>query len=247
LDWHSGTLFTNLDPSWRAIYARGANAVVIERPFGSGSVVMATDSYLVSNEAMQRDRHANLLVWLVGSNHRVVFDEAHFGILDEVGVASLIRKYHLAGLAAALLLLAGLFIWKNTVSFVSPPAEETKVAPVAGKDAAAGFVNLLRRNIPARDLLDTCFAEWTRSLRQRRDYTIAGVDQAQAVMEAEHARPQRQRNPIRAYQDICRALKSSRFLPSPSDSARQAAFKAAPDGDNDGASRAFKSKQIPNL
>ncbi len=66
LDWHSGIVFTNCDSAWRAIYARGTNAVVIERQFGNGSVVLATDSYFVSNEAMARDRHADLLAWLVG-------------------------------------------------------------------------------------------------------------------------------------------------------------------------------------
>jgi len=53
------------------------NAVVIERDFGKGSVVIATDSYFVSNESMEQDRHADLLAWLIGANKNVVFDEAH--------------------------------------------------------------------------------------------------------------------------------------------------------------------------
>jgi hypothetical protein len=60
-----------------------------------------------------------------------------------------------------------------------------------------------------------CFDEWTKSLRQRGNFRIASVDQAQAVMEAERARPPRARNPVKAYQDIGRALKSS-ALPVPS-------------------------------
>jgi len=50
---------------WRTIYSRGTNAVVIERDFGKGSVVIATDSYFVSNESMEQDRHADLLAWLM--------------------------------------------------------------------------------------------------------------------------------------------------------------------------------------
>ncbi len=123
LDWHSGTVFTNLAGAWRVIYARGTNAVLIERQFGKGSVVMATDSYFVSNEAMAKDRHADLLAWLVGANRNVVFDEAHFGVVETSGVAMLMRKYRLHGLAAGLLLLAGLFIWKNASSLVPPHAE----------------------------------------------------------------------------------------------------------------------------
>lgn len=207
LAWHSATIFTNLDPSWGAIYARGTNPVVIERRFGKGSVVMATDSYFLSNEALREDRHADLLAWFVGPSRRVVFDEAHHGILDTAGVAALIRAYRLHGLAASLLVLAALFIWKNSVSLVPPRANGKSAGHVAGKDAAAGFVNLLRRNIPARDVLPVCFAEWTKSLYQGRFYTITAVTQAQAVMETELKRPQRERDAVRAYRAICRALK----------------------------------------
>src|SRR5690348_5790679 len=91
LDWHSAAVFTNLDNAWRVIYGRGTNAVIIERQFGKGSVVMATDPYFVSNEAMEKDRHADLLAWLVGSNRHIVFDESHFGIVDSSGIAMLMR------------------------------------------------------------------------------------------------------------------------------------------------------------
>ena len=145
------------------IYARGTNAVVIERKFGKGSVVIASDSFFVSNEAMLKDRHADLLAWLVGANRTVVFDEAHLGMSESPGVAALMRKYRLHGLAAGLLLLAGLFIWKNSTSLMPPHADGRSEDFVAGKDAASGFVNLLRRNIPPRDVFATCFAEWKKT------------------------------------------------------------------------------------
>ena len=166
LDWHSGTVFTNLDKAWRTVYARGTNPVVVERKFGPGTVVLATDSYFLSNEALRKDRQPELLAWLVGPAREAVFDEAHFGIVDSSGVASLIRKYRLHWLALGLLTLTGLFLWQNAVSFVPPPPEATAPGYVAGKEAAAGFVNLLRRNVPARDVLKTCFAEWKKSRAQ---------------------------------------------------------------------------------
>ena len=211
LEWHSATIFTNLDKSWRTIYARGTNAVVIERKFGAGTVVMATDSYFLSNEAMRKDRHADLLAWLVGPSQCAVFDEAHFGIVETSGVATLMRKYRLHGLAAGLILLAGLFIWKNSMSFVPPNAEENPAGYVAGKEASAGFVNLLRRNVPARDLLEVCFAEWKKSFTHGGKHPPAKVEQAQALVVAEHARPQRERDPIQTYQEICRILKTPGF------------------------------------
>ncbi len=80
------------------------------------------------------------------------------------GVAALMRKYRLEGLAAGLLVLAGLFIWKNSISLVPPLADEAREHFVAGKDSAAGFVNLLRRSVRPRDLLAACFAEWKKSV-----------------------------------------------------------------------------------
>src|SRR5260370_1203434 len=93
LEWHSVVVFTNLPAAWQAIYARGTNPVVIERRFGRATVVMATDSYYLSNEALLKDRHADLLAWLVGPGKQVVFDEAHFGIVETNGVTALIRKH----------------------------------------------------------------------------------------------------------------------------------------------------------
>lgn len=206
LDWHSGVVFTNLGPSWRVIYARGTNAVFIERKFGKGSVVIATDSYFISNEAMARDRHADLLAWLIGPNRNVVFDEAHLGILETSGVASLMRKYRLHGLAAGLILLAGLFIWKNSTSLVPPLADEKREDFVTGKDSATGFVNLLRRGIAPRDLLATCFAEWKKSAAQNGKISTSRFQQAEAIFSAETALPNKDRNPIAAYQRISEAL-----------------------------------------
>lgn len=209
LDWHSGAVFTHVAEPWRIVYARGTNAVVIEREFGDGSVVLATDSFFLSNEALRKDRHADLLAWLVGSGRSVVFDEAHFGILEGQGVATLIRKYRLHGCAAGLLMLALLFIWKNTVSFVPAQPEARQQEFVAGKAAAAGFVNLLRRNIRARDLLGVCHQEWRKSVAGNQRFSPERVRQVQAVLDAESTRPVRERDPLRAYADIHKLVSKS--------------------------------------
>lgn len=206
LDWHSGIVFTNLDKSWRVIYARGTNAVVIERKFGRGAVVIATDSYFVSNEAMVRDRHADLLAWLIGGSRNVVFDEAHLGIVETSGVAVLMRKYRLHGLAAGLVLLAGLFIWKNATSLVPPVADGKSEKVVSGKDSAAGFVNLLRRSIAPRDVLATCFAEWKKSLAQKGRVPASRRQQAEAVFSSADSLPGRDRHPVETYKKISEIL-----------------------------------------
>ncbi|HXA45556.1 MAG TPA: DUF4350 domain-containing protein [Candidatus Angelobacter sp.] len=206
LQWHSGLIFTNCGPEWRTIYTRGVYPVVIERQFGRGSVVIASDSYFVSNEAMLKDRHADLLAWLVGANRQIVFDEAHFGIIESPGVAGLMRKYHLQGLAAGLLLLAGLFIWKNATSLVPPHTDEPAQDFVAGKNAATGFVNLLRRNIPVRDVFGVCFAEWKKSAAPSGKFSAGRLQQAEALFKSEDSLAQKRRDPIAAYQRISETL-----------------------------------------
>jgi hypothetical protein len=206
LSWHSGVVFTNLNAAWRVIYSRGSHPVLIERRFGSGSVVFATDSYFASNQAMREERHADLLAWLVGPSKQVVFDEAHLGVLEDPGVATLIRKYQLHGVVAALVLLAALFIWKNSASLVPPYSNEAHEAHVSGKESAAGFVNLLRRNLAARDVLNACYAEWTKSFAHGAIVSPVKQERIKTVLEAENALPPKQRNPIKAYQTIAKIL-----------------------------------------
>ena len=206
LSWHSGSYFTNLDPAWKVVYARQSAPVMVERKFGAGSVVFCTDTYFLSNEAMLKERHADLLAWVIGPSSRVMFDEAHLGIVEEPGVAMLVRKYRLHGFVAALLLLAALFIWKNSSRFAPDLTEEKPEDYVAGKDSATGFVNLLRRHIARRDVLDVCVAEWRKSI-VRGTYPAARLARAQEAMSAGNAPPPAQRHPVQTYQAICRALK----------------------------------------
>ncbi len=163
LPWHSALVFTNLADSWRVLYARGSNAVLVESRHGAGSIVLATDSYFVSNEALKQERAPDLLSWLAGRSREIVFNETHLGVQEQPGVATLARRYRLHGGVAALLLLAGLFLWKNAVSFVPGNQEVALSKPVVGRESAAGFENLLRRSVPERQLLQTSLDEWHRT------------------------------------------------------------------------------------
>jgi hypothetical protein len=157
---------------------------------------------------MRKDRHPDLLAWLVGPGRNVIFDEAHLGVTEAPGVATLMRKYHLYWFVAGLILLAGLFIWMNSASLVPLHTNRQAQDYVAGKDAAAGFDNLLRRSIPTRDLLATCFNEWKQSVVQTGKYSASRVQQAEAAFEAENALAERNRDPVRAYQTISRILQT---------------------------------------
>ena len=113
---------------------------------------------------MADNRQTALLVRLIGPRTRIVFDEAHFGVVEQGSLVALARKYRLGGLVAGLLLLAALAIWKESAGF--PPAWETAAAsggPVAGRDALSGFASLLRRNVPPRKLMELGWSEWKRT------------------------------------------------------------------------------------
>ena len=134
-----------------------------------------------------------------------MFDETHLGVEESSGVSALARKYRLHGLFAGLLLLAGLFVWKNGTSFM-PPYEDgqRKQELVTGKDSASGFVNLLRRNLPAREILAVCLTEWKKSCS--REQPKARLQQVQAIIDAENAKEPGDRKPIHTYRAIARVL-----------------------------------------
>ncbi len=207
ISWHSAIYFTDLYDDWKPIYKRGTNSVIIERTFGRGSIVLVSDSYFLSNEALRKDPQAALLAWVAGSNSQFIFDEAHLGVSEDPGIATLARKYRLHGLVGGLLLLAILFVWKNSISFIPAHPESIDTHDLmAGKDSATGFVNLLRRNVSAADLLSICFSEWKKSGGENRCHTRSKVKRVAKVVAEQNALPARQKNPAESYQSISKIL-----------------------------------------
>ncbi len=207
--WRSVIVFENLDPAWRKVYLREDMPVIVERDFGEGSVVLAGDSYFLSNEAMHTHRRPALLAWLIGGD-RVIFDERHLGVAEDPGVATLARQYHLTGMFFVLLAVAGLFVWKNAVSFLPRDAEYAERlggSAVSGKGSTAGLMNLLRQSVAPIDLLGMCLDQWKRSggLGGRADPTGREV-RVEAVVNEQKRMPRKHRDPVGAYRFICRIL-----------------------------------------
>lgn len=179
----------------------------VERPFGSGSVVLLANSYPLSNEALAGERDARLIAWMIGTNNNVLFDEHHFGVTENGGVVTLARKFHLEGLAAVLLVLLALFIWKNSTSLLPPRAERSTADDdsVAAKDSSAGLANLLRRNIPGKVLLASCLNEWENSghggkfYSQDRFYSQDKIDRIRALVH-------RDGDAVETYRKVARIL-----------------------------------------
>jgi Domain of unknown function (DUF4350) len=184
ISWHSALHFKGSAPVWKTVYASAEFPVVIERSIGRGTLVLASDSYFLSNEAMRRERHPALLAWLAGSNHSIVFDETHLGIRENPGISTLMRRYRLGGLLVGLALLGALAVWKNAARLIPAKESETEGDEmIAGRESFAGFVNLLRRNIAPSALLPICVSEWSKFLPRTGNKSKAQLDRATQISE----------------------------------------------------------------
>ena len=187
---------------WRTLYARDTYPVVIERSLGQGRIALCAMSFFVSNEALRDRRHPLLLSWLIGDSREVIFDETHHDIGSAPGLASLARRYRLHGLAAALLVLASLFAWKSASSLV-PRRYAAGADPdrelAAGKGSAAGLTNLLRRNVPTRDILPTCFERWQQALPQTAAGRSEKTRRMRSVMQETLQQPPHKRDTVATY------------------------------------------------
>ena len=223
--WHTAVDFDAAATSarragWHTLYERAGKPVIVARPYGhaGGELILASDTYFLSNEGLHADPHPALLAALVGPGQRVLFDESHLGIREHPGMMTLARRYRLQGALAALGLLAALFVWRNTVSLVPPRPPEARAAedeaPVTGRDAAAGFLNLLRRGVAPRDLPARCFAQWQQNLAPRTGAvaearqlaTPANATRLGEILAAGGAKGA-PRTPAALYRALCAALK----------------------------------------
>lgn len=202
--WHSPYYFTDLSAAWRVTYRAGDRPVVIERPLGQGMLVLLADSFPLSNEALRDERYPRLLTWLAGPNRQVVFDETHLGLHQRPGVAALVRRSRLHWPLAAIFVLALLFVWKNAVPFVPPPADlRWRIGHAASaKDYTQGLISLLRRSIAAAQILETMVAQWQRDLPRNRPLSAARRRRIQAVLEKGTPTDPQQIDPVSAYHTI---------------------------------------------
>lgn len=199
LPWHGLFAIEALDPGWSVLYEVDGAPVAAERAWGHGRVVVATDAYLLSNEAMRRDRKAAFVAYLVGEKRRVVFDETALGVGEAPGVSTLLRRYRLGRVAAVVLLLFALFAWRSVSPFLPSAGAARDDAPVAGRDAHRGLVGLVKRGLPEGALLSVAFSEWRKAPPE------AAAAHA-AEMEAYLARgaPAGRERVLDVYRELCR-------------------------------------------
>jgi hypothetical protein len=209
MTWPSGLYFELLDEDWKTIFTKRGRPVLIERRMGKGALIMASDSYFLSNQAMVQDRRLDLLAYVIGPHQRVIFDESHLGIVEEPGIMVLALKYRLQGLLTALAVLTVLFVWKSASNLVPPreAADRTDDRSVGGKEAFEGFVNLLRRNVPSSRLLETCLGEWERATATAGRESLQGKrERMRRVVARPYEKSRRSDEIVSRYRELTRIL-----------------------------------------
>jgi hypothetical protein len=214
ISWHTALYFDDLDDSWRVIYAADGRPVIVEKPHGSGSLVLSADSFFLSNEALRSDRHPELLDWTLGESATVIFDETHFGIFKHPGVLSLIKKYRFHWFIFTVAVLALLFIWKNSVYFVPPP-KRSRTQPgrdfISDRDSTQGLISLLRRNIPARKVLQICTREWERTLQPEKRFQSDQLAKIKSAFQMTATRSPKFIDPVAGYRRISKIISKGRY------------------------------------
>ena len=207
--WYSQYRLEIPDKSWHAVAAVDGKAVVVERRWGRGSIVVATDSFFVSNEALHREAVPEFLIWLVGKNSKVVFDETIHGTLETGGTMKLIRYYRLHGVFLGIIFFVVLWAWRSSSS-LAPGSEELErglVAPggaITGQPMDGGLIHLLKKSIPRKDLLEHCVEIWHSS--RQREVLEKNEKQVREIL-ARHQSDPKKFGVVEAFRSISEALR----------------------------------------
>jgi len=208
ITWHSNLYFDLLDKSWQILYSSEGHPVMIERPFGKGSLVLCADSFFISNEALRSERQPQLLVWLLGHNSKILFDEAHFGIYKQPSVTALLRHYRFHRVLWVLAVMALLFVWKNAVYFVPPRNDDvpTGADVVSDKDYTRGLIVMLRRNIPGSEILQVCGQEWERTFKNDKRVPAEAFERVKEILRSQAPSSKKRLDAVNGYRKISRTL-----------------------------------------
>lgn len=149
--------------AWRPLYAIGDVPVALRRAERRGETVVFSGSYPVSNEALAAGGAGALIAALVSDRSRVVFLESHLGVTNPETLADLAVGYGLGPAMVALVVAAGLGIWRASASLV-PPAAVDGVEEVAG-ESVADLARLFARALPPAEVPAALVAAAERSGR----------------------------------------------------------------------------------
>ena len=209
LRWFGGYHFTTCGKEWKIIYRCNENAVVLERAFGKGSIVLAGDTQFLMNQKLQGDSSGQVIHWLLDEHPHVVFNETHLGIKTNTGVMALVRRYRLHWFSLATLFLAILYVWRASMPLTPHQDPFTSGGFIAeGHAGSDGMDRLLEQHLSAKELLGTCLKEWEHTEARRRppdDETKRRLD----LIMADEEIPINHSLIVEAYKRICKYIKKT--------------------------------------
>lgn len=192
--WRSQYRFDSLGEDWTVAAHVDGDPVVIERSFGRGTIVLASDSYFSCNEALWKDPPTGFLLWLNGGKTRIVFDETIHGSFESGSAMKMIRRYRFHGFFFGFFIFVALMAWRSGSS-LAPGSEalERGLAEgdaIAGENTESGFVRLLRRGVPRQRLLRTCLDSWRKTAgRRSRGESVRQREAIDAILARHEADP----------------------------------------------------------
>lgn len=162
--YYSSVYFKLSSEEWSKIYMMYGKPVMIERRYGSGSLVLCGDSYLLSNEAMANKPSGNLLVYLLGGRKKIIFDETHLGAYKELNIIWLINKYNLNWFLLVIAVAVLLFSWRSLLapSDLNRPLDEADIT-AGDNDSLAASAGLFRQDYKKWEMPQLCLDEYVGS------------------------------------------------------------------------------------
>jgi hypothetical protein len=134
---------------------------ILERPFGTGVVVVVPAGEVFENASLATEPDSGLIVQALGPGRRIVFDESHLGMVESGSLVGLARRYRLQGFAWGCAVVLALFLWRSTSQFPPPAPVPPEAGRIAGRTSASGLAGLLRQNVPVERLVGTAWDLWS--------------------------------------------------------------------------------------
>ena len=206
--WYSQFRFKPETDAWKTIAEAEGGPVVLERSYGKGTIVLASDSFFVSNEALHLEPVPGFLAWMLGGKSRIIFDETIHGSRETGGAMKLMRRYRIHGVFFGLILFIALWAWR-TSSPLAPGDDDYDRGlvggggAVAGEETASGLVRMLRKSIAPSKLLPQCVGLWKES--HRRSIPAAVEKEIEEVL-AEHESDRRNHDAVSTYRRLTECL-----------------------------------------
>lgn len=154
--------FLKWDAPWKPTAGSDGRVYMLERGFGSGSVVLMLGLESFTNKTLLTKVDSARIAAALSGPRPLIFDEAHLGVADDDTVAGYARLHHLEWLLLGLVVLAALYVWRSSVSFV-PALPEIKGAEVVGREAHTALTSLLSQSIKKPDLPREIIDAWRES------------------------------------------------------------------------------------